>query len=67
MEVQLKMKGFLGETSKGVGRRWGREASGWSPVQFHGRDFGSDAPGQLYRQVTSLKYLKLGWELEYTL
>ena len=54
-----RWNGSWGKLARAWGVRWGREASGWSPVQFHGRDFGSDAPGQLCRQVTSLKYLKL--------
>ena len=54
-----RWKGSWGKVARVWGVRWGREASGWSPVQFHGRDFGSDPPGQLCGQVTSLKCLKL--------
>ena len=54
-----RWKGSWGKLASVWGVRWGTEASGWSPVQFHGRDFGSDPPGQLCRQVTSLKCLKL--------
>ena len=54
-----RWKGSWGKVARVWGVRWGREASGWSPVQFHGCDFGSDPPGQLCGQVTSLKCLKL--------
>ena len=57
--INWRGKGSWGKVARVWGVRWGREASGWSPVQFHGLDFGSDPPGQLCGQVTSLKCLKL--------